>query len=48
LDSTGWELLLPEGMLNYFEVSSSEKKEEGYWISLVEKELHPAEFMGIS
>lgn len=37
---------MPEGMLNYFEVSSSEKKEEGYWISLVEKELHPAEFMG--
>lgn len=39
-------MLLPEGMLDYFEVSSSEKKEEGYWISLVEKELYPTEFLG--
>ena len=37
---------MPEGMLTYFEVTSVEKLEEGYWISLVEKELTPTEFLG--
>ena len=39
-------LILPEGMLTYFEVTAVEKSEEGYWISLVEKELTPTEFLG--
>ena len=39
-------LILPEGILNYFEVSTLEKTEEGYVISLVEKPLEPGEFSG--
>lgn len=39
-------LILPEGILTYFEVTSVEKSEEEYWISLVEKELTPSEFKG--
>ena len=46
MDTTAWELLLPEGMLTYFNVSSVSKNEEGYWISLVEKELAPSEYQG--
>jgi hypothetical protein len=45
LETSAWELLLPEGMLTYFEVTSAEKTEEEYWISLMEK-LHPTEFLG--
>lgn len=48
MDNTAWELLLPEGMLTYFEVSNSEKTSEGYIISLVEKPLMQGEFEGVS
>jgi len=44
LDLSGWELLLPEGMLDYFDVVAAEKKEEGYSIILVEKAIPPQEF----
>ena len=37
---------MPEGILTYFEVTAVDKSEEGYWISLVEKELAPTEFLG--
>lgn len=40
------ELFLPEGMLEYFDVTSVEKAEESYTISLVEKNLHPVEYAG--
>lgn len=40
------ELFLPEGILEYFDVSSVEKTDEGYTISLEEKNLHPHEFSG--
>ena len=33
-------------MLTFFEVTAVESSEEGYWISLVEKELAPTEFLG--
>lgn len=46
MDISAWELLLPEGMLTYFEVSAVSKNEEGYWISLVEKELTLSETVG--
>ena len=39
-------LILPEGILTYFEVAAVEKSEEEYWISLMEKELTPTEFLG--
>ncbi|MEP0418019.1 MAG: hypothetical protein ABJL71_02370 [Cyclobacteriaceae bacterium] len=47
MDLTAWELLLPEGILEYFEVASVEKTEESYTISLVEKHLQPGEFPGL-
>ncbi|WP_406659101.1 transposase [Marinoscillum sp.] len=40
-------MLLPEGMLEYFEVASVEKDIESYTISLVEKRLQPGEFSGL-
>ena len=40
------ELFLPEGILEYFDVTSVEKIEEGYTISLEEKTLLPFEFAG--
>lgn len=40
------ELFLPEGILEYFDVTSVEKTEENYTISLEEKNLHPIEFTG--
>ncbi len=39
-------LILPEGILTYFDVTAVEKTEEGYWISLLERELAPSEFLG--
>ncbi|MFY0602281.1 MAG: transposase [Cyclobacteriaceae bacterium] len=33
-------------MLDYFEVTSAEKTDEGYWISLKERDLLPTEFLG--
>ena len=46
METSAWELFLPEGILTYFEVTTVEKSEDGYWISLLEKELAPAEFLG--
>ncbi|MDF9794744.1 hypothetical protein OKW21_005744 [Catalinimonas alkaloidigena] len=39
-------LFLPDGMLDYFEVTSVEKTEESYTISLAEKNQHPEEYAG--
>ncbi len=39
-------LFLPEGILEYFDVTSVEKTEENYTISLEEKNLHPVEYAG--
>lgn len=41
------ELFLPEGILEYFDVTSVERTEEGYAISLEEKNLFPSEFAGL-
>ena len=46
MDLTAWELLLPEGMLDYFEVVSADKNIIDYAIRLVEKNLKPGEFPG--
>lgn len=46
METSAWELFLPEGMLDYFEVTAAEKTKEQYVISLVEKNLHPGEFAG--
>lgn len=46
MDTSGWELFLPEGMLDYFEVITAEKFEDQFVISLKEKNLHPGEFIG--
>lgn len=46
LDLTAWELLLPEGILKYFEVVSAKNNIVDYTISLVEKQIHPGEFSG--
>lgn len=40
------ELFLPEGILEYFDLTSVEKSSENYTIYLAEKNLHPAEFSG--
>ncbi len=45
MKTSAWELILPEGMLAYFEVTSATKSEEGYWISLSEKDVQPTEFL---
>lgn len=44
MDQSAWELLLPEGILEYFEVASTEKNVDKYTISLVEKNAQPGEF----
>lgn len=44
MDLSAWKLLLPEGILEYFEVASAEKNIDNYTISLVEKNLQPGEF----
>jgi len=46
LDKTAWELILPDGMLQYFDVVSVETSKDGYTIDLVEKPLMPEEFKG--
>lgn len=46
METSAWEFFLPEGLLDFFEVSSAEKAEEGYTINLVEKHLQPGEFSG--
>lgn len=40
------ELFLPEGILEYFDLTSVEKSSEQFTIHLAEKNLHPAEFSG--
>ena len=37
MEQTGWELLLPEGVLDYFEVKSVNQPEDGYEIELEER-----------
>lgn len=39
-------ILLPEGTLDYFEVTSVSQTEEDFTISLVEQDHHPPEFSG--
>jgi len=39
-------LLLPEGMLDYFKVTSAELKQDQYYLYLEELNVHPAEFKG--
>lgn len=46
METSAWELLLPEGMLDYFEVTAAERTKDQYIIQLVEKNLHPGEFAG--
>lgn len=46
MDLSAWELFLPSGMLDYFEVSSATQTEDRYTIYLTEKNLYPGEFSG--
>jgi len=46
-DLSAWELLLPEGVLEYFEVVTVEKEVEHYAIGLVERNLRLGEFPGL-
>ena len=46
MESSLIELFLPEGILNYFDVTSGTKELTHYTISLEEKNLHPEEFKG--
>jgi hypothetical protein len=46
LEQTITSLFLPEGMLDYFEVTSVKNTEESYTISLAEKNQHPEEYAG--
>lgn len=46
METSAWELLLPEGMLDYFEVTAAENVNDQYIISLTEKNLLPGEFPG--
>ncbi|MCH2085532.1 MAG: hypothetical protein MK226_24330 [Saprospiraceae bacterium] len=48
MDKTAWELILPEGMLDYFEVTSVDCLEDRYSIYLLEKNLLSGEFEGLS
>ena len=45
MEQTGWELLLPEGVLDYFEVKSVNQPKDGYEIELEERPLKPDEFV---
>ncbi len=44
LDTTLLSLLLPEGILEYFELTNVIKKEDSYYLFLSEKNLPPQEF----
>lgn len=46
MEQSAWELILPEGILEYFEVTAAEKSKDQYVISLTEKNLGPGEFAG--
>ncbi len=44
MDQSLIEVFLPEGLLDYFQVTSVERKEESYQISLEEKDTAPREY----
>ncbi|WP_421897152.1 ISAon1 family transposase N-terminal region protein [Marinoscillum sp.] len=46
MDLTAWELLLPAGILDYFEVVSAKNNIVDYTIKLEEKHVQPGEFAG--
>lgn len=46
MDISAWELLLPEGILSYFDITEVEIKDEEYSIELTEKPLVSGEFKG--
>lgn len=46
VDQSLIELFLPEGILEYFQVTSVAKKEESFQISLEEKNIIPEEYSG--
>jgi hypothetical protein len=46
LDSTILQLLLPEGLPEYFELEKVDKTSDSYHFYLVEKNIHPQEFTG--
>ncbi len=46
MDQSLIELFLPEGVLEYFQVTSVKKKEDSFQISLEEKNIIPDEYAG--
>jgi len=46
VDQSLIELFLPEGILEYFQVTSVKKKEDSFQISLEEKNITPDEYSG--
>jgi hypothetical protein len=46
LDSTILQLLLPEGLIDYFELEKVEKSSDSIHLYLSEKNIHPIEFAG--
>lgn len=46
MDQSLIELFLPEGILEYFKVTSVKKKEDSFQISLEEKNITPDEYSG--
>jgi len=46
LEKSVLELFLPEGILEYFDIQSTAKTQEGYVICLAEKNLQPLGFKG--
>ena len=46
MDQSLIEVFLPEGLLDYFKVTSVERKEDSYQIHLEEKDAVPQEYSG--
>lgn len=46
MDTSALELILPDGMLDYFDVTSFNRSANDYSIHLAERNLSPAEFAG--
>lgn len=46
MDNSALELILPEGILDYFDVTAFKKSANDYTIHLAEKNLSPTEFEG--
>lgn len=46
MDNSALELILPDGMLGYFDVTGFKKSASDYTIHLAEKSLFPTEFDG--